>query len=189
MEELRQLRDAGGFENLAKKDAAALEDELERLERNFGGMATMKRLPAAVYVVDPRKEHIAVTEARKLRIPVIAITDSNCDPELIDHVIPGNDDAIRAVRLITGRIAEACIEGRAARAETEAAETGEEAPAVALEAGVSPEELELAPAADQDGLPPAEEEEEAKLEPVVEEDEFASELRGLDEQDKMMGDA
>ena len=80
MRDLRELRDTGGFEHLAKKDAAKLEDELDRLERNFGGMAEMKRLPAAVFVVDPRKEHIAVTEARKLKIPVIAITDSNCDP-------------------------------------------------------------------------------------------------------------
>ncbi|MDQ6748585.1 MAG: 30S ribosomal protein S2, partial [Candidatus Dormibacteraeota bacterium] len=119
---LRDMRDDGEIERLSKKDAAKLEDELERLERNFGGMAELKRLPSAVYVVDPRKEHIAVTEARRLKIPVIAITDSNCDPELIDYVIPGNDDAIRAVRLISARIAEACIEGRAARPQT-----GEEA--------------------------------------------------------------
>ena len=89
MHDLREIRDTGGLEHLTKKDAAKLEDELDRLERNFSGMAEMKKLPAAVFVVDPRKEHIAVTEARKLKIPVIAITDSNCDPDLIDYVIPG----------------------------------------------------------------------------------------------------
>ncbi|HSO93240.1 MAG TPA: 30S ribosomal protein S2, partial [Candidatus Dormibacteraeota bacterium] len=80
--------------------------------RFFGGMSEMKRLPGAVYVVDPRKEHIAVTEARTLGIPLVAITDSNCDPDEIDHVIPGNDDAIRAVKLITSKIADAALEAR-----------------------------------------------------------------------------
>src|SRR2546428_9914375 len=78
----------------------------------FDGIADMKRLPGALYVVDPRKEHIAVTEANRLKIPVVAITDSNCDPDLITYVIPGNDDAIRAVKLLTGKIADACLEGR-----------------------------------------------------------------------------
>src|ERR1700730_7201235 len=145
LHELRELRDSGGFEHMAKKDAAGLEDDLDRLERNFGGMAEMKRLPAAVFVVDPRKEHIAVTEARKLKIPIIAITDSNCDPELIDHVIPGNDDAIRAVRLISARIAEAAIEGRAAR--PQAKDEDEDAAAAAI--AVSEAELVHAPAADE----------------------------------------
>ncbi len=211
MRALRELRDSGEFEQLSKKDAAKLEDELERLERNFGGMADLKRLPSAVYVVDPRKEHIAVTEARRLKIPVIAITDSNCDPELIDYVIPGNDDAIRAVRLITGRIAEACIEGRAARPQTgdedEVEAPAEAAPVVApatpsvpavatTEAAIAvaepavaiipEEELAAAPAADEaiDA-----DEEEIKPEPEFQEEEFAKELEGLDEQDKMMGDA
>jgi len=204
MEELRQLRDSGGFESLAKKDAAALDDELGRLERNFGGMARMKRLPSAVYVVDPRKENIAVTEARKLGVPVIAITDTNCDPDLIDWVIPGNDDAIRAVRLITGRIAEACLAGRAARAERgeeleeitpPPSETAAPAPRVEVEEeerevsipGVTEEELAMAPAAVDDSL--EESEGEAKPAPIFAEEEFERELRGLDEQDKMMGDA
>ncbi|HEV3235323.1 MAG TPA: 30S ribosomal protein S2 [Candidatus Dormibacteraeota bacterium] len=218
MRDLRELRDAGGFEQLTKKDAAKLEDELERLERNFAGMADMKRLPAAVFVVDPRKEHIAVTEARKLKIPVIAITDSNCDPDLIDYVIPGNDDAIRAVRLITGRIAEAAIEGRALRAdtETEAAEGEAREPlaeakrelepaGAVVAAGVTSAELEAAPAADApepaaattpaEAAPAAapaavpEVDEDEKPEVEIDEEEFAKELEGLDEQDKMMGDA
>jgi small subunit ribosomal protein S2 len=198
MEELRELRDSGGFDSLAKKDAAALEDELDRLERNFGGMAAMKKLPAAVYVVDPRKEHIAVTEARKLGIPIIAITDSNCDPELIDHVIPGNDDAIRAVRLITARIADAALEGRAARMEKTGAEEGVEpvSTPAAVAAGVTEEELAQAPAAEPVAEPAAadaaaasEDEEEVKPEPVIEEKEFEKVLEGMDEQDKMMGDA
>jgi small subunit ribosomal protein S2 len=192
MEELRELRDTGGFDHLAKKDAAALEDELDRLERNFGGMARMKRLPAAVYVVDPRKEHIAVTEARRLKIPVIAITDSNCDPQLIDHVIPGNDDAIRAVRLITARLADACLAGRAQIADLEPEEPVEPeveaVPAEAELAGVSADELAMAPAA-APWAPPSTEEEEIKPEPLIDEEEFAKELQGLDEQDKMMGDA
>jgi small subunit ribosomal protein S2 len=79
---------------------------------HFGGIADMKRLPGAVYVVDPRKEHIAVTEANRLKIPVVAITDSNCDPDLIQYVIPGNDDAIRAVKLLTSKMADAALEGR-----------------------------------------------------------------------------
>jgi small subunit ribosomal protein S2 len=108
---LRAIRNNGGFTG-SKKAITRLEEEYQRLERFFGGMAEMKRLPGAVYVVDPRKEHIAVTEARKLSIPIVAITDSNCDPDEIDHVIPGNDDAIRAVKLITSKIADAALEAR-----------------------------------------------------------------------------
>jgi small subunit ribosomal protein S2 len=108
---LRAIRNNGGFTG-SKKAITQLEEEYQRLERFFGGMAEMKRLPGAVYVVDPRKEHIAVTEARKLNIPIVAITDSNCDPDEIDHVIPGNDDAIRAVKLITSKIADAALEAR-----------------------------------------------------------------------------
>jgi small subunit ribosomal protein S2 len=108
---LRAIRNNGGFTG-SKKAITQLEEEYQRLERFFGGMAEMKRLPGAVYVVDPRKEHIAITEARKLGIPIVAITDSNCDPDEIDHVIPGNDDAIRAVKLITSKIADAALEAR-----------------------------------------------------------------------------
>jgi small subunit ribosomal protein S2 len=112
LQELRKMQQSGQFEQLPKKEAKKLQDELDRLMYHFDGIADMKRLPGAVYVVDPRKEHIAVTEANRLGIPVVAITDSNCDPDLIQYVIPGNDDAIRAVKLLTGKVADACLEGR-----------------------------------------------------------------------------
>ncbi len=102
--ELEQMAERGDFQALSKKDQRHRTDELERLRRNFGGITNMKRLPAAVFVVDPHKERLAVTEARKLAIPIIAITDTNCDPDEIDHIIPGNDDAIRSVRLVVSRI-------------------------------------------------------------------------------------
>ncbi|HEY8679767.1 MAG TPA: 30S ribosomal protein S2 [Candidatus Dormibacteraeota bacterium] len=117
--ELRRMQQEGGFEQLSKKEANRLQDELDKLMFHFDGLADMKRLPGAVFVVDPRKEHIAVTEANRLKIPVVAITDSNCDPDLIQYVIPGNDDAIRAVKLITGKMADACLEGRQEVAEGE----------------------------------------------------------------------
>ena len=88
-----------------------LEKERDRLEKYLGGLKGMSAVPAAIFVIDPHQEQIAVSEARKLGVPVIAITDTNCDPDLIDFVIPGNDDAIRSIRLVTGRIADACIEG------------------------------------------------------------------------------
>ncbi|MBO0682252.1 MAG: 30S ribosomal protein S2 [Candidatus Dormibacteraeota bacterium] len=112
LQELRRQQQSGYFEQLPKKEAKKLQDELDRLMYHFDGIADMRRLPGAVYVVDPRKEHIAVTEANRLKIPVVAITDSNCDPDLIQHVIPGNDDAIRAVKLLTSKMADACLEGR-----------------------------------------------------------------------------
>ncbi len=123
LQELRKLRDSGYFEQLPKKETKKLQDELDRLMYHFDGIADMRRLPGAVYVVDPRKEHIAVTEANRLKIPVVAITDTNCDPDQIQHVIPGNDDAIRAVKLLTTKIADACLEGRQA-----AVERGEQLP-------------------------------------------------------------
>jgi small subunit ribosomal protein S2 len=103
----------GTYERLPKKEIASLEREREKLEKNLGGIKEMSRLPAAIFVVDTKKEHIAVHEANRLGIPVVAVVDTNCDPEGIDYVIPGNDDAIRSIRLFTGKIAEACIEGRA----------------------------------------------------------------------------
>ena len=125
LQELRKMQQAGQFEQLPKKEAKKLQDELDRLMYHFDGIADMRRLPGAVYVVDPRKEHIAVTEANRLKIPVVAITDSNCDPDLIQYVIPGNDDAIRAVKLLTGKMADACLEGRQL-----AMERGEQLPAM-----------------------------------------------------------
>lgn len=109
----------GSFEVLPKKEVLELHKEKERLERFVGGVRNMNRLPAAVFVIDPRKERNAVAEARKLHIPIIAIVDTNCDPDEIDYVIPGNDDAIRAIRLLTGKMADAIIEGREGREEAE----------------------------------------------------------------------
>ena len=110
--QLQEMRENGTFEMLPKKEAAKLELEIEKLEKFMGGITEMKKQPAAMFIVDPRKERIAVAEAKKLGIPIIAIVDTNCDPDEIDYVIPGNDDAIRAVKLIAGAMADAVIEGR-----------------------------------------------------------------------------
>ncbi len=112
MEQLKKMRDDGTFEMLPKKEVIKLELEIEKLEKFLGGVKGMNSLPGALFVVDPRKEHIAVSEARKLHIPIVAIVDTNCDPDEIDYVIPGNDDAIRAVRLISSAMANAILEGR-----------------------------------------------------------------------------
>jgi len=112
LKELERMEADGAFEVLSKKEVARLLNERERLERFLGGIKEMDKLPGAVFVVDPRKEKIAVAEARKLHIPVVAIVDTNCDPDEIDYVIPGNDDAIRAVRLITAKIADAVLESK-----------------------------------------------------------------------------
>ena len=99
-------------EMLTKKELGKLEKERQKLEKVLSGIKSMSGLPQAIFVIDPKKEHIAVAEARRLRIPVVAIVDTNCDPDMIDHIIPGNDDAIRAIRLFTSRMADAVIEGR-----------------------------------------------------------------------------
>ena len=112
MRELREMERTGAFEYLPKKEAIRLRHEKEKLERNLGGMQNLERLPDAVFVIDTKKEHIAVSEARKLGLPVIAIVDTNCDPDEVDYVIPGNDDAIRSVSLVTRIIADALVEGR-----------------------------------------------------------------------------
>ncbi|HBQ95633.1 MAG: 30S ribosomal protein S2 [Firmicutes bacterium] len=110
--ELKEQESSGQWERLPKKEVSTLMRQKEKLEKYLGGIEGMSQLPAAVFVVDPRKEHIAVTEARKLHIPIVGIVDTNCDPDEIDYIIPGNDDAIRAVRLLTGKMADALIEGR-----------------------------------------------------------------------------
>lgn len=102
----------GTFDVLPKKEVIILKKEKERLEKFLGGIKGMKELPGALFVIDPRKERIAVAEAHKLGIPVVAIVDTNCDPDEVDYVIPGNDDAIRAVKLLTEKMAEAILEGR-----------------------------------------------------------------------------
>ena len=129
--QLRNMRDDGTFELLPKKEVIKLNLEIEKLEKFLGGIENMQRLPGALFIVDPRKERIAVQEAKKLGIPIIAIVDTNCDPDEIDAVIPGNDDAIRAVKLIAETIANAVIEGRqgtqgSAAEETEEAEEAAE---------------------------------------------------------------
>ena len=131
--QLRKMEEDGTFELLPKKEVTKLQLEIEKLEKYLGGIKDMKSYPGALFIVDPRKERIAVSEARKLHIPIVAIVDTNCDPDEIDYVIPGNDDAIRAVKLIASAMADAVIEGRegqmgaAARQEPEAEEA--EAPA------------------------------------------------------------
>ena len=107
-----KMEKEGQFELLPKKEVIKLLAEREKLEKNLGGIREMKKLPGALFVVDPRKEHIAVAEARALKIPIVGIVDTNCDPDEIDYVIPGNDDAIRAVKLIAGKMADAVLEGK-----------------------------------------------------------------------------
>lgn len=109
---IEQQVEDGSINALRKKEALSLRREAEKLEKYLGGIKLMSGLPAALFVIDPANEHIAVSEARKLHIPIVALTDTNCDPDLIDFVIPGNDDAIRSIKLITSRIADACIEGK-----------------------------------------------------------------------------
>ena len=121
----------------SQKEVLRLRKEMERLEKNFGGIKEMKKMPGAVFVVDPRKEKIAIAEAKKLNIPVVAIVDTNCDPEEVDYVIPGNDDAIRAVKLIVETIANAVLEGKQGESfsQSEASKSSEEQkePAEAIE--------------------------------------------------------
>ena len=110
LNKLNKMEESGEFDLLPKKEVLGLKKEMEKLENNLGGIKDMKGLPGVMFIVDPHNEDIAVQEARKLNIPIVAITDTNCDPDLIDYVIPGNDDAIRAVKLISSVIANAVIE-------------------------------------------------------------------------------
>ena len=115
--QLETMEQDGTFDVLPKKEVIVLKKEMERLEKFLGGIKGLKSLPGALFIIDPRKERIAVAEARKLGIPIVAIVDTNCDPDEIDYVIPGNDDAIRAVKLLTGKIADAIMEGKQGEAE------------------------------------------------------------------------
>ena len=110
--QLKKMQEDGTFDMLPKKEVMKLLGEMEKLEKYLGGVKEMKKLPGALFVVDPRKEHNAIAEARKLHIPIVAIVDTNCDPDEIDYVIPANDDAIRAIRLIASTMANAVQEGR-----------------------------------------------------------------------------
>jgi small subunit ribosomal protein S2 len=123
---LEKMAEDGTFERLPKKEVASLEREREKLEKNLGGVKEMTKLPRCVFVIDPKKEHIAIHEATRLGIPVIGVVDTNCDPDGIDFVIPGNDDAIRSIKLFTSKIADACLEGAARYRASGAAERDEQ---------------------------------------------------------------
>ena len=112
LDQLHKMEEDGTFDLLPKKEVIKLKGEIEKLEKFMGGIKNMKGVPGAMFVVDPRKERIAIAEAKRLHIPVVAIVDTNCDPDEVDYVIPGNDDAIRAVKLIAGAMADAILEGR-----------------------------------------------------------------------------
>ena len=124
---LNKMAEDGTFDLLPKKEVASLQKEMADLEKNLGGIKDMKGLPAAIFIVDPKKEKNAVDEARKLGIPVVAIVDTNCDPDEVDYVIPGNDDAIRAIKLIAATLADAIIEGKQGEQLTDSSEKAEEA--------------------------------------------------------------
>nr|WP_092068270.1 30S ribosomal protein S2 [Dendrosporobacter quercicolus]NSL47030.1 30S ribosomal protein S2 [Dendrosporobacter quercicolus DSM 1736]SDL73276.1 small subunit ribosomal protein S2 [Dendrosporobacter quercicolus] len=112
LRELEKMEENGLFDVLPKKEVLALRHEMDRLQKFLGGIKNMNKLPGALFIIDPRKERIAVAEARKLGIPIVAIVDTNCDPDEVDYIIPGNDDAIRAVKLLTAKMADAVMEGR-----------------------------------------------------------------------------
>ncbi len=136
LRKIEQMEQDGSFDSLPKKEVLELKKEAERLEKFLGGIRNMHKLPGAVFIVDPRKERIAVAEARKLEIPIIGIVDTNCDPDEIDYVIPGNDDAIRAVKLLAGKIADAVIEAKQGEQLTDTANTAAETAEVAEDSGV-----------------------------------------------------
>lgn len=121
---IEKMKEDGTYEALSKKEVAVLEKERFKLERNLSGIKDMSELPAAVFVIDPKKEKIAIAEARKLSVPIVAVVDTNCDPDEVDYVIPGNDDAIRAIKLIASKMADSVLEGKAvvAKAAEEEAE-------------------------------------------------------------------
>ena len=112
LNQLKKMQEDGTFDLLPKKEVIKLQLEIAKLEKYLGGVKDMKKLPGAMFVVDPRKEKNAIAEARKLKIPVVAIVDTNCDPDEVDYVIPGNDDAIRAIKLISSTMANAVLEGK-----------------------------------------------------------------------------
>ena len=132
LKDLEKMQEDGTFDVLPKKEVILLKKEIEKLEKNLGGIKEMEKIPGVIFLVDPKKEHIAVLEAKKLGIPVIGLVDTNCNPEEVDYAIPGNDDAIRAVKLITDVMANAIIEGKQGESfeveETEVAEEATEEP-------------------------------------------------------------
>ena len=132
LQQLRKMQEDGTFDMLPKKEVIKLTGEIAKLEKYLGGVKEMRRLPSILFVIDPRKERNAIAEARKLHIPIVAIVDTNCDPDEVDYAIPGNDDAIRAIRLISATMANAVQEGRQG-ADAEVPEAAAEVPAVAKE--------------------------------------------------------
>lgn len=122
LHELEKMEEDGTFALLPKKEVIVLRHEMAKLEKYLGGIKEMKKLPDAIFVIDPRKEHNTILEARKLHIPVVATVDTNCDPDEVDYLMPANDDAIRAVRLLTSKMADAILEGKASAVDEEAAE-------------------------------------------------------------------
>ena len=150
MENLKTARDNDEWSRLSKKEGLGLHRELEKLETNLGGIRTMTAMPGAIFIVDLKREHLAAAEANKLKIPVVAIADTNCDPDVVDYVIPGNDDAIRAIRLVSTKIADAVNEGRQefiARAAEKVA-IAEEAAAIKAEERGEPAVYRAAPPED-----------------------------------------
>ncbi|MHB0915797.1 MAG: 30S ribosomal protein S2 [Thermoleophilia bacterium] len=155
--ELRRLEEEGQIKLLPTREQMNMRSELEKLEKNLGGVADMDKLPSAIFVVDPKREAIVIREARKLNIPIVALVDTNCDPEEIDYVIPGNDDAIRSCGLIIRALANAALEGKQLLSERELkAGTAAAKPAAADEAKVAPADASAAPAATKEAAPAAE---------------------------------
>jgi len=143
LNKLEEMQEDGTFDVLPKKEVAALKNEMEKLEKNLGGIKNMTKMPGAMFVVDPKNERIAILEAKKLNIPIIGLVDTNCNPEDVDYPIPGNDDAIRAVKLITDVMANAIIEGRQGEileAETEMTEEATQEEPTSIEEVVAAEE-------------------------------------------------
>lgn len=151
LDDLDRAAESGEWTRLTKKEALTLDREREKLQNYLGGIRNMKSVPEAIFVVDLKREHISASEANKLKIPVIAIADTNCDPDVVDYVIPGNDDAIRAIRLISNKMADAVLEGRAMYQQSlvEAAQTKEQ-----IEAAVAEEEAAIAREAAGDDVDP-----------------------------------
>ncbi len=140
LSQLRKMQEDGTFDMLPKKEVIKLTNEIAKLEKYLGGVKDMKKIPSALFIIDPRKERNAIAEARKLNIPIVAIVDTNCDPDEIDYIIPGNDDAIRAIRLISQAMANAVVEGRQGTEETEEAPAVEGTAAEAAETAEAVEE-------------------------------------------------
>jgi small subunit ribosomal protein S2 len=138
LKKFEAMKEDGTLDLLTKKEVAAIEKEKSKLEKNLSGIKDMTSLPVALFIVDPKKEKIAIAEARKLSVPIVAIVDTNCDPDEVDYVIPGNDDAIRAIKLITSKIADAVIEGKEILSKTLA----EEAESLQVEDKIQQEKVE-----------------------------------------------